>query len=51
MKSLTTGCRVRQKGKSLEVDSEKYNEDLAYQNHINDTLNSLFKVSINPTTK
>lgn len=42
MKALTTGCRVRQKGKQLEVDSDKYNDDLSYQNHINNTLNSLF---------
>lgn len=34
---------------TLEVDSEKYNEDPAYSESIDKTLNNLFRVDINPT--
>lgn len=39
-------CKVKT---TIEVDSDKYNEDDAYGQSIDETLNNLFKFSINPT--
>jgi hypothetical protein len=39
-------CKVKT---TIEVDSDKYNDDEAYSKSIDQTLNRLFSVDLNPT--
>ena len=48
MNKTPQGIKTKLNGKSIEVDSDKYNADKAYQREIDSQLEQLFKNDINP---
>tara|TARA_Y100000815_G_scaffold274918_1_gene310622 strand:+ start:3017 stop:3181 length:165 start_codon:yes stop_codon:yes gene_type:complete len=46
LRTTAQNCKVKT---TIEVDSDKYNDDDAYSKSIDSTLNKLFSKDINPT--